>query len=577
MPTPFELFKIEESTLEKLEKHPVAYFCAEFAFTDELPIYSGGLGILAGDCIREASDMSLPLVGVGLLYKQGYFRQVITLNGMQDELPAYHTLTSLPISKLHDAEYSPLQVRLHMGDREVKVQLWKYEQGNVQVILLDTDIPENSETDRRLTLSLYPSDSDWRIQQEIILGIGGVKALRALGYEPSVFHMNEGHSAFAVLEIAHQEMKRWGMAFEEAFQSACKKTVFTNHTLIPSGNDMFHKDQVQRLLSSYAQHLGLPTEKMIEMGSLKDAPDYFSMTHLALSTSRKISAVSRSHAQFAKVTWPDSRLTPITNGVHVNTWQHERFRELGEKVSRGFEVTDGAIWRAHLDVKEHLSEYVVGLTGRDFDPEALTITWARRIAGYKQPLLVFSDMERLKKIVDNARFPVQILIAGKAHPGDVLAKQLVVEILKKIEDYDLGRQVTFLPNYSMEMAKVLVSGSDVWINTPEKGKEACGTSGMKAAMNGVLQAAISDGWTDEINLHEIGFFIDPQNSADSFYEQLEKNIVPLYYTDRDSKGVPVEWVQKMRNTIQVAQDRFTSRRMLMEYITELYLPVLADK
>lgn len=570
----FEEFKTEKPKLSKLDTNPVAYFCAEFALTDELPIYSGGLGILAGDVVREASDMELPFVAVGLLYKQGYFKQVISGNGMQDELPAYHSSESLPVTKLHNAQYEPLTVSIHLGDREVLVQLWEYKQGNVRVILLDTDIQENSESDKRLTLSLYPADSDWRIQQEIILGIGGVRALHELNISPSIYHMNEGHSAFAVLEIAHQYMKKTNAVFDEAFRAACKATVFTNHTLIPSGNDIFHKDQVERILGSYAKHLGLPTEKMIKFGEISGSPDFFSMTHLALSTSKKISAVSRSHAQFAKVSWPNFELKPITNGVHRLTWQSHLFHELGEKVERGFEVSDGSIWRAHLDAKEKLTDYVIAQTGKDWNPEVLTITWSRRIAAYKQPLLIFEDMERLSKIVNNPRFPVQIILSGKAHPGDTTAKKMISEIITRINENEFGKSIIFLPNYSMEMAKVLVSGSDVWLNTPQKGMEACGTSGMKAGLNGVLQAAISDGWTDEIDLADIGFFIHPTESAISFYETMEKQIVPCFYEGRDISGTPLAWVEKMRKTIAAVENRFTSRRMLLEYITELYLPVL---
>lgn len=563
--------------LSELDKAPIAYFCAEFALTDQLPIYSGGLGILAGDYIREASDQNLPVVGIGLLYKQGYFKQVITSSGMQDELPAYHNSESLPITKLHNAEYNPQIISLRLGEREVKVQLWQYEQGNVKIILLDTDIEENSELDRRLTLSLYPTDSDWRIQQEIILGIGGVKALSAMGIEPSIFHMNEGHSAFAVLEIAHQYMKKHNSVFDEAFKVACKKTVFTNHTLIPSGNDIFHKDQVERILGSYSKHLGLPIARVLEMGAVPGSGDFFSMTHLALSASNVTSAVSRSHAQFAKVSWPEFNLKPITNGVHAGTWQNIHFQEIAEKVGRGYEVSAGSLWRAHQDAKEKLIELVVQNSGVDWNPETLTLTWARRIAAYKQPLLIFSELERLNKIVANTKKPVQIILAGKAHPGDTNAKEMISQIIRFINSAELTSSVVFLPNYSMEMAKILVSGSDVWINTPEKGKEACGTSGMKAGLNGVLQAAISDGWTDEIDLASVGFFINPHDSAKSFFDQLEKEIIPLYYNERNFSGVPENWVEKMKATIGACQNRFTSERMLLEYVTELYLPVLISK
>lgn len=571
----FENFKNTYKDLRVLENHPIAYFCAEFALTDSLPIYSGGLGVLAGDVIREADDFGLPLIGIGLLYKQGYFKQVITQSGMQDELPAYNNTAILPIERLHDNQYEPLKIHIHLGNREVAVQLWQYWHGSIRVILLDTDLEENQELDRRLTLSLYPSDSDWRIQQEIILGIGGVKALKALNIDPAVYHMNEGHSAFAILEIAHQIVKHDKLPFEEGLNRAKNKTVFTNHTLIPSGNDMFHKDQVNRLLSSYADHLGLPVDQMIQMGRVSEGSEFFSMTHLALSASKITSAVSKTHAQFASISWPEFKLVPVTNGVHRPTWQDERFQKLGEKVTRGLEVSDGSIFRAHQDLKERLCEFVVSVSGREFDPEILTITWSRRIAAYKQPKLLFSDIERLKKLVHDEQRPLQILIAGKAHPGDTDAKQMISEILSLIHKHDLGNRVVFLPNYTIEMAKLLVSGSDVWCNTPERGKEACGTSGMKAGMNGVLQAAISDGWTDEIDLHNVGFSIDPQNSAESFYQILEKEIVPLYYT-RSNSGIPINWVSLMRKTIASVENQFSAERMLTQYIEKLYIPVVTD-
>lgn len=557
------------------ENTPVAYFCAEFALADELPIYSGGLGVLAGDVVLEAGKLGLPLVGVGLLYKQGYFTQVIDEAGLQEELPAFHNFSALPLTKLHNAEYEPLQTRIFLEDREVKIQLWEYSKNNTRVILLDTDLETNNELDRRLTLSLYPKDSDWRIQQEIILGIGGVRAMSALKLEPSVYHMNEGHSAFGILEVAHQFMKQLDINFTEAFKMACSKVVFTNHTLIPSGNDIFHQDQVTRLLNSYAKHLGLPVTEMVAMGAIPESQGYFSMTHLALSASKRISAVSRSHAQFAKITWPDFELLPITNGVSLQNWQNPRFLDISLKISRGFEVSQGSIWRTHQDLKEELGEYVTGISGKAFNLDALTVTWARRIAAYKQPLLIFSDMVRLVKLLNNENLPVQIIMAGKAHPGDELGKSFISEILKKIYQFDLENKIFFLPNYNLKMAKMLTSASDVWLNTPEKGKEACGTSGMKASLNGVLQMAISDGWTDEVSLADIGFVLDPINPASSFYEVMENKLM-LEFFNRNPHGLPEAWVEKMQKAIQIAESRFTSERMLNEYIEKLYLPVLEN-
>lgn len=569
----FEELKAIEPKLQRLEKNPIAYFCAEYALTDELPIYSGGLGVLAGDVVREAAHVGLPLVGVGLFYKEGYFTQVITEGGMQDELPAYHDSAQVPIKPVLNPDGTELHIKLYVGNRIIKVRVWKYAEKDTAIYLLDTDVPDNQDLDRRLTLSLYPTDNEWRIQQEIILGLGGVQLLHKLGIEPSVYHLNEGHSAFAVLEIAHQFMKRTAVPFTEALSYACNHTVFTNHTLIPSGNDVFNGDTVRRLLSEYAEHLGLPIDEVLRMGAVPSQPELFSMTHLALKASKLVSAVSKTHAQFARITWPDSVLTPITNGVYMPYWQTPGWQSLAEQLGRGMEVMDAELWRVHSEHKAELLEFVRAATGRVLHNHILTLTWARRIAAYKQPLLMFADMARLQNIVKRADQPVQIIIAGKAHPADSAAKGMVTELLHLIVEHGLEEHVVFVPNYNLAVAHMLVAGSDVWLNTPIKGQEACGTSGMKAAANGALQFAISDGWTDEVDLSRLGFSISPIDSASSFYNLLEESVAPLYYK-KDADGVPQEWVSRMRETVLVAVQGFSSERMLREYLEKLYVPIL---
>lgn len=559
--------------LEALQKHPIAYFCAEFALSDELPIYSGGLGVLAGDVVREAESAGIPLLGIGLLYKEGYFTQKISEDGIQDELPAYLHLETLPISQVTDSEGKELLMKLYIADRIILVRTWKYMQGSIPVYLLDTDVEGNQELDRRITLTLYPKDNEWRIQQEIILGIGGARLLDRLGITPSVHHLNEGHSAFAILEIAHQHMKRANVSFKEAFTYACSHTVFTNHTLIPSGNDIFDREMVRRLLNQYADHLGLPIDEIVTMGSIPGQEHSFSMTHLALSASKKISAVSKTHAEFAKVTWPDSHLTPITNGVHQPYWQADSFKVITEKLRRGFDVPDSEIWYAQQKYKAELMEFIANTTGTALNPEALTVTWARRIASYKQPLLLFSDIERLKQILSMPGKPAQIIIAGKAHPGDITAKGMISEAFRIIRQHGLEKHIVFVPNYNLKVAKLLVHGSDVWLSTPIKGQEACGTSGMKAALNGCLQFTISDGWTDEIPLQEFGFAINPVDSASSLYAMFEQRILPMYH-ERNSDGMPEEWLRRVKDSITFVATQFTTDRMMREYMEQLYLPIV---
>jgi len=570
----FEQLKTQWPSLQALARNPVAYFCAEFGLSDELPIFSGGLGILAGDVIRQAGAWNFPLIGIGLLYKEGYFKQVISESGVQTELPAYPDFSKVPIAPALDAQGALARIELPVADRTLFARVWQYTQGTARVLLLDTDVEENSELDRRLTASLYPTDPQWRIQQEILLGIGGIRALAKLGILPSAYHLNEGHSAFAIMEIAHQYMKRTQARFSEGLSYACRRTVFTNHTLIPSGNDVFESGMVAHLLGDYAGHLGLPIDEVLRMGAMPNAPGHFSMTHLALSASSKSSAVSKAHAQFAKVSFPEAHFTPITNGVNREFWQNPKIKEIEGRLHHGLGITDQEIWATHQECKQRLLGFITGSTGKELKPNSLTITWARRITAYKQPLLLFSDISRLIQIINHQTRPVQIILAGKAHPGDLPAKAMMTEIFKNISRPGLKDRVVFLPNYNLELARLLVTGSDVWLNTPIKGQEACGTSGMKAGLNGILQCAISDGWTDEIELHQLGFPVSPVDSAADLYKVVEERVAPLYYEQGAQNSAPAQWTKMMRETIMEVGSRFTSERMMQEYITELYLPIL---
>ncbi len=564
----------EQPEFKVLNDHPIAYFCAEFALYDNLPIFSGGLGVLAGDVICEAGDSEVPLIGVGLLYKEGFFEQVITEQAAQKELPAYLELASALLVLLVDSSNERILIKLPIADRIIYAQIWEYKHKAVRLFLLDTDVEQNSELDRRLTVNLYPTDSQWRIQQEMILGIGGVRIFEELGIEPSVYHLNEGHSAFAVVEIAHQYIKKNQADFDEALKYACSKTVFTNHTLIPAGNDLFNNDEVAELLSGYTKHLGLNPEEMLKMGSVPNQPGLFSMTMLALSAATKTSAVSMAHSVYAKNAWPEHQLIPITNGVNKTFWQNPAWEELDKLLQNQVSVPDEQIWQVHKLLKQDLFTYILNKTGVSLKPEVLTLTWARRFTEYKQPKLIFSDVQRLVKLIKNTSTPIQIIFSGKAHPNSVTGKQIITDILQIIKSEDLQKQIVFIPNYDLEIAHLLTAGSDVWLNTPIKGQEACGTSGMKAGMNGLLQFAISDGWTDEINLDELGFWIDPVNSSTHIYEILELKIIPLYY-QRNSEDVPEQWVSKMKATMLEVGSNYNSNRMLMQYLKELYFPIIS--
>lgn len=569
----FEQIQTENPETQQLQQNPIAYFCAEFAVSDQLPLYSGGLGILAGDVIKESDNSGIPLVGVGLFYREGYFKQVIGDDGQQAELPAFVNVSeNLQIVKHPDD--TELYIPLQIDERVIQIRIWKLNIGKTQVLLLDTDVEGNSESDKRLTLSLYPSEHEWRIQQEIILGIGGVKALSALKIIPSIYHLNEGHSAFAVMEVTRQFMQNEKLDFPTALQKARAKIVFTNHTLVASGNDAFEQSLVRDLLEEYTGPANLPLDEFLEMGKSTDDPNSFSMTNLALNESKYTSAVSKSHAEYAKGIWPNTHLEPITNGVFAGFWQAEKWKNTAKSLNAGFEVSDEDIWEIHQNFKHALTQHL-NAEGLHLSPHTLTLTWAKRVTSYKQPLLLFSDIGRLKNIITNSNYPVQIIFSGKAHPSDLEAKAMIAEIVKLIDKENLSKNIFFLPNYTTSLTKILVSGSDVWLNTPKKGQEACGTSGIKSALNGGLQCAISDGWTEEVELSKIGFSIQPENSANSFYEVLEKQIVPLYY-DKAEGHRPKDWCNKMRETLLAVYPQFTTERMLKEYFQKLYTPILKN-
>lgn len=560
---------IDQDLREKLLEHPIAYFCAEFALSDKLPIYSGGLGILAGDVVREANDQKLPFVAIGLFYKQGYFNQIIE-EGCQKESYDEIDPVQADLELVKKTDGTPLLIDIQMPDAVLFVQAWKYSLGSVNVFLLDTDIEQNSPHYRKITQGLYRGN---RILQEIVLGIGGERMLHALGIHPGIYHLNEGHSAFAVFEIVHHHMKEQNISFDQAFRIAKRKIFFTNHTLVPAGNDEFTKKELRHYFARYAEHLDLPLDEMLFLGEDPDDSGRFSMTILALNMVSKTNAVSKRHSLAAKSLWPNKSLVPITNGVHLPTWVSKpistatNMRRL-EKLAA---VSNETLWQLHKVNKAKLISLVSDTAGKSFDVETATLVWARRFAEYKQPDLLFSEIETLKRIAASAHGALQIVISGKSDPNDEIGKGIIAKLIKKISASDLRTYVAFVPNYSMSIAQILVAGADIWLNTPIPGEEASGTSGMKAGANGALVCSTSDGWVDEVDWTDTGWILRSDNTAKSLYTLLETSILPAYYTISD-KGYSVDWVRRMRKTMQIVWKQYSATRMLNDYVSRLYRP-----
>jgi len=528
----------------RLRKHPVAYFCAEYALDPRLPFYAGGLGVLAGNMVREAADRELPLVAVGLRYRLGYYL---------GESPAS---ASVGLEAVLDAKGDRLLVGVPIERRIVSVQAWRWRRGTVEVLLLDTDLEANAPTDRHIVDRLYVDDRQVRLEQEVILGVGGLRMLEALGVSPSVYHLNEGHSAILTLELTHRLMCERGLSFDLARQSARSLTVLTNHTLVPTGNETFSNDLVSAILVRYAEELGVPVSELIKLGLVQES-SIFSMTMLALRMSSHVNAVSRLHAEKAKEIWTSHPMETITNGIHLPTWNL-----VGDDVSGA-----GDLWRAHQERKGLLLERVRKETGRDWGRDDLLVGWARRIVSYKCPLAVFDDLHRLAGLARDSRRPVRLVFSGQAHPGDGEGQNLKAKLMEII-DGELSDVAVFLPDYGLLTAPTIVAGCDVWLNTPIVGFEACGTSGMKAALNGVLPCSTRDGWMAEAT--DIGWMLDNENVGSNFLDVLERDIIPLYYC-RDENGVPVKWEGNMRHARRTIVDRFGAGRMLKDYIEMFYL------
>jgi glycogen phosphorylase len=525
----------------------VAYFSAEFGVDESLPLYSGGLGVLAGDHLKSASELGVPLVGVGLFYREGYFRQELDDTGRQQERYPVSDPARLPV------EAEPVEVEVELAGETVAARVWRADVGRTRLYLLDTDVERNSPEARAITDRLYGGDREHRLRQELVLGVGGVRALRALGLEPAVFHMNEGHSAFLALERLRE-----GLDLDEVRAS----TIFTTHTPVPAGNEVFDAGLVRRYVEPYLAGTGLDWEDFAALGSTGD-PGSVGLTPLALRTADRANGVSELHGEVARDMWSELGVPigSITNGVHARTWLAPALADrLGGDWSRVRELSDAELWQLHADGKRAL------LGG---DPDLLTIGFARRFATYKRAGLLFSDLDRLAAILDRG---VRIVMAGKSHPADEGGKGLIQEVWRLAQDERLGGRVTFLPDYEMTLARSLVQGVDVWLNTPLRPLEASGTSGMKAAMNGALNCSILDGWWCEGYSPETGFAIvaepaDDQDAADAaaLYDVLEREVLPSY-EDRP------RWLAMMRASIERLGPRFNTNRMVREYVEDMYLP-----
>lgn len=612
------------TTFPGLSDHPIAYFSAEFGLHNSLPIYSGGLGILAGDHCKEAGEIGLPLVGIGFLYPQGYFHQRIQADGWQEAIYRPLDLRRVAIEPVTFNATGENFIQIPVGNRMIYIAAWKVQVGRARLFLMDTNIPQNEPWDRELSARLYAGDEDLRIRQEIVLGIGGVRLLRALNIAPAVWHCNEGHTAFQMLERIRERVSE-GESFERAAAIIRKTTVFTTHTPVPAGHDAFPSHLVEKYFSSYWPGLGLDQAKFWALGKhQEDWGEAFNMTVLALGLSKWKNAVSVQHGKVSRKMWhhlwPDLQekdvpISSITNGIHTATWiapelialfrryiapdwadRHDEVA-LWQGVS---DIPDKALWEIRQKMKRKLLNFIrerarmawlrdraepvqLLAAGTLLNPEALTIGYARRFAGYKRANLIFHDLERLKKILGNLRRPVQIIFAGKAHPADDIGKHLLQQIYNFAKDSKMAGHIVFVENYEMHVAHFLVQGVDIWLNSPRPPLEASGTSGMKAALNGVPQLSIPDGWWPEAHNGSNGWAFggasassqDAADAADAknLYEILENEVIPLYYR-RDSDGIPRGWTALMKETIRTIVPQFSMRRAVKEYTTRFYAPAI---
>jgi starch phosphorylase len=604
---------------------PLAYFSMEYAIHYSLPIYAGGLGVLAGDICKEASDMSLPLVAVGFMYPQGYFNQQLcaNLDSCQQEVYEQLDFDKAPINHVLSAKDDAVIADVQLGDIALNIAVWQVRVGRTNIYLLDTNLDANPEPYRQLSARLYVADQERRLRQEIVLGIGGVRVLRALNINPVIWHANEGHTAFMMLERVREEVTK-GASFAKAVSRVQSTTVFSTHTPVLAGHDVFPSYLIEKYLSSYWESMGIDRQTFLQLGQHDGSGTWdFNMSALSMRLANQRCAVSQLHGKVTRRMWqglwpdvPEEQvpISYVTNGIHVPTWIAPELYYLLQKYlgndwikeyddSKLWEhmadIPDEEFWAVHQLLKNKLLSTVLvsarkrwgqgnGLPneilamGTLLDPESLTIAFARRFAEYKRPMLIFRDIERLKRIINNDWHPVQIIFAGKSHPADLPSKNLVQQVYTLALNHELQGRIAFVENYDMHLARYLVQGVDVWLNTPRRLQEASGTSGMKAALNGVLHLSVPDGWWHEGYNGSNGWVIAGEQSphnpeeedatdAEAIYRLLEEEIVPLYY-DRDRGGVPHGWIRMVKEAMRSIVPVFGTRRMLKEYTKSMYRP-----
>jgi starch phosphorylase len=607
-----------------LGSKPVAYFSLEFGIHESIPIYSGGLGVLSGDHIKSASGLGVPLVAVGLFYDQGYFKQHLDINGWQQEEYLNTKVENLPMEQALDADGQPITVSIDTRAGKLLAKVWLMHVGRVRLYLLDCDVPGNSPEDRELTSRLYGGDNRTRVRQELVAGVGGVRALKALGILPGVYHLNEGHSAFATLEAIRTRMKDDGMPFDMALRDVAQRTVFTTHTPVPAGHDRFDRNLIEEHLGPLRDELGISTEQLMGLGRVEPQNEHetFCMTVLGLKLSRRANAVSNLHGHVTRRMW--AHLWPwraeeeipighITNGVHIQSWLAWQMQQLYDRyfpagwmermgepgVWQGIhEIDPGELWETHYALKNLLLAFVRRRVSRQcrrrgesdeaveaarnvLDPNILTIGFARRFATYKRAAMILSDMDRLAAMIGDPQRPMQLVFAGKAHPADEPGKQLIQRIANLRHDPRFAGRIAFIEDYDINVCRHMIQGVDVWLNNPRRPLEASGTSGQKAILHGALNLSILDGWWAEAYDGSNGFAIgrgtshidervtDARDAADLF-RVLEKEVIPLYY-DLDDDGLPRHWIKRMMNSISSLAWRFSADRMVADYVHKCYL------
>lgn len=614
----FKGYMAKRSSCHLEESLPIAYFCAEYGLHHSVPIYSGGLGFLAGDIVKESSDMGLPMVGVGFMYPQGYVRQVIGSDGWQNSLNEPLERDTAPIERVLDAQGDHFTIQVPFIDPPVFASVWKINVGRVKLYLLDTDIDKNDPWDREISSRLYTPDMNQRLRQQIVLGIGGYRVLEKLNIKYSILHLNEGHPAFALFERVRNFIEVDGISLDEAIERVKRTSIFTTHTPLQAATDVYSFDMMSHYFSDYWKRLGMEKERFLRFGINPDEPTAgFNMTVLGMKMCNHRNAVSKKHCQVTKKLWKnifsdDSKAPPIeyvTNGVHLATWLADEFIEAFDAILgegwldmqdnediwlRIIELSDEEIWKIHYGHKvamvnfirervrrkwsdEGIDPLVAMAEGVMLDPDVLTIGFARRMTSYKRPDLILSDLDRLDRIINNFARPVQIVFAGKAHPSDNPGKKILQHIFKTAQDPRFRGRIAFVEDYGENVAKYLVRGVDVWLNNPKMPLEACGTSGMKASINGTLHLSVLDGWWPEGYSGKNGWAFggaesDDVTDASALYDVIEKDIVPLYY-DMGDKGFSSEWINMMKKAMITIAPRFSARRMMKDYLEKFYLPI----